>query len=177
MTNEILLWPPTPAPESWTSDTPNEGLYFGDREIYDTFADYQGFYIVEPGEELLFLRLQFAPTKNQEYLAAYKVILEEFECCWHNPLPPEATWEQIIPKIVTRLKEIGWREIVEETEKPNTYFKWKERAMSLEDLLKDPIIWPRPDFNKEELMQFARDQSQKIDDIRNALIKLLLEKR
>lgn len=129
---DILLWPPNPDPESWESDTPNEGLHFGieeEPEFYDTFADYQGLFIVDPGhfENLMFVRVQIAPTRNKEYLAAYQIVLEEFECCWHNPLPPEATWPQIAFKIVSRLRSLGWREVEEpETGENRMYWRWKQ---------------------------------------------------
>jgi hypothetical protein len=129
---DILLWPPNPNPESWESDTPNEGLWFGvedENSLVDTFADYQGIWLVEPealNKNLMFIRVEFAPTKNKEYLAAYQIILECFECCWHNPLPPEATWPQIAFKIVEQLKSLGWREVEEpETGENNTYWRWK----------------------------------------------------
>lgn len=132
LTESVTLWPPNPDPGSWSSDTPNEGLQINvveDPGICDLFADYQGFDIIGPQAihmGLMFVCCYFAPTKNQEYLAAYKIILEEMECCWHNPLPPEAKWELITEKIVQRLKEAGWREIEEETEKPDVYYRWKQ---------------------------------------------------
>jgi hypothetical protein len=49
--------------------------------------------------------------------------------------------------------------------------------MNLEDFIKGEPIWPRPDYNKEELMQFAREQTQQLIEVRLALIKYLLEKR
>lgn len=130
LTQDMTLWPPTPDPESWSSDTPNEGLHFGieeEPEFYDTFADYNGLFIVDPEDfnNLMFIRVNLTPTQNQEYLAAYQIILEEFACCWNNPLPPEANWSEIAGKIVERLKEAGWREIEEEIEKPNIYWRWK----------------------------------------------------
>ena len=128
---DILLWPPNPNPDSWTSDTPNEGLWFGiedENSLVDTFADYQGIWLVEPealNKDLMFIRVEFAPTKSKEYLAAYRILLEEFECCWHNPLPPEANWPQIAFKIVSRLKSLGWREI-ESHESEHSYFRYKD---------------------------------------------------
>lgn len=132
LTRNILLWPATPNPESWASDTPNEGLQINVKEdpgIIDLFADYQGFDIISSQSVhmgLMFTRVHFAPTRNQEYLAAYKVILEEMECCWHNPLLKEAKWPKITARIVERLKGLGWREVKEETEKPDIYFRWKQ---------------------------------------------------
>lgn len=132
-TESVTLWPPNPDPESWASDTPNEGLqinFINDPGINCPFSDYQGFDIVAPQAihmGLMFTRVHFAPTKNQEYLAAYTVILEEMECCWHNPLPPEATWPKIAARIVERLKRLGWREIEEDPSngEPN-YYRWKQ---------------------------------------------------
>lgn len=111
----VMLWPPNPQEESWISDVPNEGLYFAidERAIVDTFADYQGHYLLGPENNLslMFVSMFLPPTKNQQYLEAYKVILEEFACCWNNPLPPEATWEKITELIVGRLKKLGWQEV------------------------------------------------------------------
>lgn len=114
----VMLWPLNPQEESWISDVPNEGLYFdADGEsIVDTFADYQGKFLIDPLPDgnpsaLMFVEVHLTPTQDQQYLEAYKIILEEFACCWRNPLPPEANWEVITGTIIQRLKVLGWQEV------------------------------------------------------------------
>ena len=43
--------------------------------------------------------------------------------------------------------------------------------------LKEPTIYPRPDCTKEELMAFTRIQCHRIEELRLALLKYLLETR
>jgi hypothetical protein len=126
-TMSVILWPPNPSEESWISDVPNEGLCFEEDSIIDTFVDYQGFYLVEPHYRtgsLQFISVTLAPTGDEAYLAAYKIILEEFACCWSNPLPSEADWEAITLKIMSRLVDKGWQR-VEYDEKSSTWRKYE----------------------------------------------------
>lgn len=120
------LWPPNPNPESWESDTPNEGLWIvvepdadgigtsdGCVEIVDSFADYHGFFIVEPTNlEVLnscfAVRPSFVPTTDPQYLAAYRAILEAFEANWHHPVGPKGTWVACCHKLIASLLAMGW---------------------------------------------------------------------
>jgi hypothetical protein len=133
--NEVLLWPPNPNPESWESDTPNEGLAFCIESEYglgivDTFVNYQGHYIVSPddvSEETGisdFLTLNIAPTDNVEYLTAYVVIIKHCTECYRVS-NDKTTWKSVCDKIITELKSIGWQE-VEPFEQDGKYFRIKQ---------------------------------------------------
>lgn len=128
----VLLWPKEVDPESWLTETPNEGLYFSDDDgLLDYFADYSGHFIYDHEEQsalgMLFVPLILAPTKDDRYLEAYRIILQEFECCWHNPLPEEASWEKIAAAIIGRLKkELGWSEVEPCNFESDIYWRRKE---------------------------------------------------
>src|SRR5882762_3223248 len=114
----ITLWPPKPSRDSWYSDTANEGLYFcfgadDQPNIVDYHGDYHGWFIIEPSStspQCFALVPHFVPTRSRQYLAAYRVICEEFSPNWQNPVPSEGKVVACFSRVVARLRAMGWCE-------------------------------------------------------------------
>lgn len=125
-----MYWPPSPDPDSWTSDTPNEGISYenhqGHEGICSYGADYHGFYLLEPGSPISEFEVPtdtgravpYYGEQDPKYIEAYLKI-------------QSAVFAGIEIREAVRfiLTELGWRlvescEIV--TEEATIYWKWKE---------------------------------------------------
>lgn len=105
------LWPPKPAKESWDSDMPNEGICVDlDSGVSDFFTDYQGIFIVqrEEVENTPWPGCYFRPTRNEQYLEAYRGILFVMARFYGKSTP----WVKVAKAIVNQLRGMGWREVV-----------------------------------------------------------------
>lgn len=130
-----MYWPPNPGPDSWTSDTPNEGISYermndGSEGICTYGADYHGFCLLEPrdysqGSEYEWefptdegKDIPYFGEQDPVYVAAYLRIHKALEL----GLPIEFAVRGV-------LIGMGWR-LVEsceiETEEATIYWKWKD---------------------------------------------------
>jgi len=141
----IVLWPPHPSPESWYTDTPNEGFIWSPTdsgwELSDVYADYHGciLWTSTEGYEIppyLGSRIQetywdsFKPTP--EYKAACALVEEVLPSC--------KTVEEVEVRFIQTLKEMGWREIEADHGDSDRMYKWKE----------EPEGWVYPENPTEE---------------------------
>lgn len=124
----MQLWPPNFDPENLNQDVPNEGLMLTEDSVVDCHGDYQGHIIidrVDSIDQMIYTPLIIIPTKHPEYIKAYGILCECFECLWTNPVAEEISWTSIIETITQKLKAMGWVEMEAVEDHPTIFWKVK----------------------------------------------------